>query len=160
MRENLNGEDYDRYTGLRRDESDQRAETPAEEFDECFGCQVHHPVRLWTKQDAFDYVLQAGEEVNPLYSLGFTRVGCAPCINSSRADIRNWAKRFPEMIDRVRFYEEQSGLTFFAPMIPGKEMNNIDLVVEWANCERGGRQYSLEVIMLAPVCESKFGLCE
>jgi hypothetical protein len=45
-------------------------------------------------------------------------------------------------------------------MVPGKYRNTVDEVVEWANCERGGRQYSLEVMMPTPVCESKFGLCE
>jgi hypothetical protein len=36
-------------------------------------------------------------------------------------DIREWAARFPEMIDKVRAWEKQVGRTFFAPMIPQPE---------------------------------------
>lgn len=149
-----------RYTGLRRDESNPRAETPDWEWDDWFECRLEHPIAAMTKQQCFDDVLAAGEFTNPLYSLGFNRVGCAPCINDGREGIRNWSKRFPEVIERVRTYERESGRTFFAPMIPGKEINFIDEVVEWANCSRGGKQYSLDVLRPAPVCESKFGLCE
>jgi 3'-phosphoadenosine 5'-phosphosulfate sulfotransferase (PAPS reductase)/FAD synthetase len=148
-----------RYSGMRRDESDPRARTPYLEWDDWFGCPVFHPLMDWTKQMCFDYVQAQGQKINPLYTMGFGRVGCAPCINSGRADIRNWAKRFPEMIDKVRSWEKESGKTFFSPMIPGAQTNNIDEVVAWANCDRGGKQYALEVLLPAPVCESKFGLC-
>lgn len=149
-----------RYSGLRRQESDSRAATPPQEWDEWFECEVHHPIFDWSKQMCFDYVKHHGQQINPLYTMGFNRVGCAPCINSGRDDIRNWAKRFPEMIDKVRGWEKDSGRTFFAPLVPGKATNKIDEVVEWANCSRGGKQYALEVLAPAPVCESKFGLCD
>jgi hypothetical protein len=166
MKENLysdgmTDEPRARYTGLRRDESDPRKSTPMSEWDDYFGCIVHHPIFDWSKVMCFEYCEKKhGQEINPLYRLGFNRVGCAPCINSGRADIRNWSKRFPEMIDKLRGWERESGKTFFHPMIPGKELNWIDEVVEWANCDRGGKQYSLEVMAPAPVCESKFGLCD
>jgi 3'-phosphoadenosine 5'-phosphosulfate sulfotransferase (PAPS reductase)/FAD synthetase len=162
IKENLNGEEFIRYSGLRRDESDRRVTTPYSEYDDAFNCQIFHPIFDWTKQMCFDYVKSHGEEVNPLYTLGFVRVGCAPCVNSSRSDIRNWAKRFPDIIDRLRTYERESGVTFFSPMAPGipnGAFNTIDQVIEWANCERGGKQYSLDVYIPAPACESKFGLC-
>jgi 3'-phosphoadenosine 5'-phosphosulfate sulfotransferase (PAPS reductase)/FAD synthetase len=156
----INENVYERVTGLRRDESDKRSCTPQREWDEWFDCFVQHPLAFWTKQQCFDFCLARGQRVNPLYALGFRRVGCALCINSSRPDIRNWAKRFPEMIDKVRRREQKAGRTFFAPMVPGKEINWVDEVVAWANCQRGGRQYSLDVWMPAPVCESIFGLCD
>lgn len=158
--ENLADVRYERVTGLRRDESDKRVHTPGREYDSFFNCYVNHPLAHWTKQQCFDLCVGKGQQVNPLYKLGFTRVGCAPCVNASRADIRNWAKRFPLMIDKVRRWEHQNGRTFYAPMVPGKDINWIDEVVEWANCERGGKQYSLDVWMPAAVCESVFGLCE
>jgi 3'-phosphoadenosine 5'-phosphosulfate sulfotransferase (PAPS reductase)/FAD synthetase len=151
---------YVRYTGLRRGESDRRAKTPYQEFDEYFGCQVFHVVMDWTKQMCFDYCKAHGQIVNPLYAMGFGRVGCAPCINSGRKDIRNWAMRFPAMIDKIREWEVLSGRTFFAPMVPSKHTNTVDEVVAWAMCERGGTQYSLEACYIPPACESKFGLCE
>lgn len=160
MDAHLQGIEYERITGLRRDESDKRAETPEREWDEFFNCYVRHPLAHWTKRQCFDYCIGKGQEINPLYKLGFGRVGCAPCINASRSDIRQWAKRFPEMIDKIREWERQVGHTFFPPKVPGMEINWIDEVVAWANCERGGKQFSLDVWMPAPVCESKFGLCE
>ena len=201
MKENITGP-YERVTGLRRQESDKRSETPEREWDDWFDCWANHPLAHWDKQRCFDFVLAEGWPINPLYSLGFTRVGCAPCINSSRADIRQWNKRFPEMIEKVRGWEVKSGRAFFPPMIPESDefvaahtnwrkrfghtemqitedgeaidvwvmnddappepkfMNFIEEVVAWANCEHGGKQFSLDVWTPAPVCESKFGLCE
>lgn len=159
IKENITDE-YARYSGVRADESRGRANTKYRAWDEWFDCDLFHPVFDWTKQMCFDYVRSHGERVNPLYEMGFTRVGCAPCINSGRDDIRNWATRFPEMIDKVRAWEKSTGRTFFAPKVPGLVMNNIDQVVEWAVSERGGKQRSLAVLYAPASCESKFGLCE
>jgi len=154
-------DDYERYTGVRRDESEARKNTPFREWDDYFDCYVNHPLADWTKQKCFDYVRHHGEEINPLYSLGFGRVGCAPCINSGKDDILRWKQRAPEMIDKIRQYEKESGRTFFAPMVPGMYMNNIDEVLEWCETSRGGRQKDLlRVINDRPACESKYGLCE
>jgi 3'-phosphoadenosine 5'-phosphosulfate sulfotransferase (PAPS reductase)/FAD synthetase len=157
---NIPDGDFERYTGLRRDESSKRRETPLREWDEYFDCYVNHPLVEWTKQQCFDYVIGAGEQVNPLYALGFNRVGCAPCINSSKSDILQWNNRFPDVIDKVRGVELRIGRTFFAPCVPGKAINTIDEVVEWSKTEHGGKQYSLGSLCVLPSCESKFGLCE
>jgi len=154
------GWDYTRYSGVRRDESDKRASTPYSDWDEYFDCPIVCPIVDWTKQQCFDYVREHGEKINPLYTLGFNRVGCAPCINSGREDIRNWALRFPEMIDKLRGWERRTERTFFAPMVPGKYINSIDEVVEWAMCERGGKVKAAFEILERKACESKYGLCE
>lgn len=156
---NIEG-DLVRYSGVRRDESSNRKDTPEAEWDDSFGCEIRHPIVAWTKERCFADAAGRGQKVNELYRLGFSRVGCAPCINSSRADIANWAKRFPAMIHKVRDWEKRSGRTFYAPMVPGKEINWIDEVVDWANCVRGGRQFALEVLLAPATCESKYGLCE
>lgn len=154
-------EGYERVTGMRRDESKKREDILERSWDSWFQCYVNHPIASWTKEQCFDYCGRVkGQRFNELYMLGFTRVGCAPCVNSSRADIRQWAKRFPKMIDKVRVWEERAGRTFFPPMIPDKEINWIDEVVAWANCEHGGKQFSLDVYTPAPACESIYGLCE
>lgn len=163
--ENLraHGIDYDRYIGVRRDESAARKDTPDHRWDEYFDCEVFYPIAAWTKQQVFDFLKEHGEEVNPLYRAGFNRVGCAPCINSGKDDIREWAARFPEMIDKVREWEKSVGRTFFAPCVPGLEINWIDEVVEWAKTARGGRQGLLAFVendAAAGACVSKYGLCE
>lgn len=165
-------DEYERYTGVRRDESEARADTPDREWDEFFDCYVNHPLAAVAKQVCFDNVLAAGEPINPLYSLGFNRVGCAPCINSGKDDVRNWADRFPEMIDKIRGWETRTGFTFFAPCVPGTKPrldsrgkwsvhNYLDEVVAWARTDRGGYQFNLLNSFVKPVaCVSKYGLCE
>lgn len=158
------GIDYVRYTGVRQDESHRRKDTPEVAFDEFFMCKVYHPVSTWTKQQCFDFVLQNGERINPLYTMGFGRVGCAPCINSSKDDIRNWAARFPEMIDKIREWEMFTRRTFFAPMVPGKQTNSIDDVVAWSKTSRGGKMLELPYLEIEASeggCSSRYtGLCE
>lgn len=158
--ENVKGEKFVRYSGVRRDESKRRTQTSCiEAWDDYFECGLHCPLADWTKQMCFDYVKSHGEKVNPLYALGFSRVGCAPCINSNKSDIRMWAQRFPAMIDKVRGWEATTGRTFFSPMVPGKEINWIDEVVAWSMTERGGVQLTL--LMPLTQCETKYsGLCE
>lgn len=160
MRENLAGEEWTRYSGVRRQESRNRTGRRPIEWDDVFGCPLHHPIVDWSKQMAFDYVALHGERINPLYTLGFNRVGCAPCVNSNKADVLAWATRFPEMIDKVREWERRVGRTFFGPIVPGMEINWIDDVVRWAKTVRGGRQFSLDVLYEPAACESSYGLCE
>lgn len=163
LAENLAGVPHERYAGVRRDESASRAKLPASCWDEEFRCVLHRPLIDWTKQMCFDFVRAHGETVNPLYTMGFSRVGCAPCVNSGKEDVRNWSARFPEMIDKVRGWEASTGRTFFAPCVPGKAINWIDEVVEWSKTVRGGRQYSLpffEAEAKTGGCLSDHGLCE
>jgi 3'-phosphoadenosine 5'-phosphosulfate sulfotransferase (PAPS reductase)/FAD synthetase len=162
-------DDYERYSGVRRDESAYRRKTPIREWNTYFDCYVNNPLADWEKQRCFDSV--KGEPINPLYSLGFGRVGCAPCINSGKEDITRWADRFPEMIDKIREWEDRTRTTFFSPCVPGirprldgrgkvSAHNWIDEVVEWAKTDRGGYQFNILKTLERPSCESKFGLCE
>jgi 3'-phosphoadenosine 5'-phosphosulfate sulfotransferase (PAPS reductase)/FAD synthetase len=163
LAENLPDGEYVRYSGVRRDESGARSKRKFVEFDEWFDCDLCNPVYDWTKQMCFDYVKAHEEPINALYALGFERVGCAPCVNSGKEDIRRWADRFPEMIDKVRVWEKSTGKTFFPPVLPAKEKhgyNWIDEVVEWARTDRGGYQFNILHGLERPSCESKFGLCE
>ena len=170
IQENVTDE-YERWTGIRRDESEFRKDTPEREYNDFFDCYVNHPLVSMKKQQCFDDVLAAGQFINPLYSLGFGRVGCAPCVNSGKDDVRLWADRFPEMIDKIRAWEKETGFTFFSPCVPGIApridslgkltiINWVDEVVEWSRTDRGGRQFNILKTMERPACESKFGLCE
>lgn len=107
---------YTRYSGKRRDESKSREATPFHFWDDWFDCDTYAPLMDWTKPMCFSYVQAHHEPINPLYMLGFDRVGCAPCINSDKADLANWAARFPEMIDKIRTWEQRVNVTFFRPI--------------------------------------------
>lgn len=152
--------EYERYSGKRRDESKSRADIPFREWVDYFDCYVNYPLADWTKQACFDYVRQHEEPINPLYSLGFERVGCAPCVNSGKQDMKLWADRFPEMVDKIRAWEQEVGSTFFPPKVPGMEMNFVDDFVLWSRTDHGGRQFNILNTLERPSCESKFGLCE
>ena len=157
------GVDYVRYAGVRREESESRKNTPIESWDDWYDCKLVAPIADWTKQMCFDFVKAHGEPINPLYSMGFNRVGCAPCINSGREDLVMWYLKRPAMIDKVRALEQKTGRTFFAPMVPGLPMNNIDEVMDWAlSLKRGGHkdQPAFPILLERPSCESKYGLCE
>lgn len=175
VRDNFdNDSEFCRYAGVRRDESEGRNGTPFSGYDDLFDCPVYHPLADWTKQMCFDYVRAHKEPINPLYSLGFERVGCAPCINSGKEDVRRWADRSPEMIDKVRTWEQEAGMTFFPPKVPklplrpsprsGKmeRFNWVDEMVEWSRTDYGGAQFNIlkQPGIERPSCESRFGLCE
>lgn len=154
-------DDYERYSGVRRDESEARANAPIRYWDEFFDCFVNNILADWTKKMCFDYVQAHGEEINPLYKLGFSRVGCAPCINAGKDDILAWLHRFPEELDKIRDREKNTGVTYFAPCVPGMVMNFVDDVIAWAQTDRGGRQPNMfKILGERPSCESKYGLCE
>ena len=154
------GEDFARYTGVRRDESRGRKETPFTEWDEFFDCEIHHPLADWTKKMCFDYVQQYEEPINPLYLMGEKRVGCMPCIETGKEGLVNIAERFPEEIEKVSGVEARTGKTFFMPMGPGMPSNTIHEAVEWARTSRGGRQQMFPILHEREGCESKYGLCE
>jgi hypothetical protein len=104
-----------------------------------------------------------------------TRVGCMPCINRGKDQIREIAIRFPEHVDRIAEWEalvsraakrgystyfhkfEESGNTeaeIFA-------RNNVRQIVEWARTSRGGRQLNFfDQLIDEAMCSSSYGLCE
>ncbi|WP_052851190.1 phosphoadenylyl-sulfate reductase [Streptomyces avicenniae] len=78
LEEGLRG--YDAWaTGLRRDESPSRADTPVVSWDERRGKVKIAPIARWTEDDVDAYVAEHGVLTNPLLQDGYTSVGCAPC---------------------------------------------------------------------------------
>lgn len=160
---------YERFVGVRRDESDARANVEDSEYDDLFRCQLHRPIASWTKEQAFQYVQDAGEAWNPLYQMGFGRVGCFPCINSGKEDIRRFAAHYPDQVEKIRVWEASVGRTFFPPMMPpcekggDRRYGNIDEIIEWANTSHGGKQRIVDFVILdaeAGLCSNKYGFCE
>jgi phosphoadenosine phosphosulfate reductase len=72
--------DYDAWaTGLRRDESPTRANTPVVGWDERRGKVKIAPISRWSQKDVERYVAKHGVLTNPLLSDGYASIGCAPC---------------------------------------------------------------------------------
>ncbi|HEY9328805.1 MAG TPA: phosphoadenylyl-sulfate reductase [Streptomyces sp.] len=66
-------------TGLRRDESATRANTPVVGWDEKRKKVKVSPIARWTQNDVDAYVAEHGVLTNPLLMDGYASVGCAPC---------------------------------------------------------------------------------
>jgi phosphoadenosine phosphosulfate reductase len=72
--------DYDAWiTGLRRDESPTRADTPIVGWDPKRGKVKISPIARWTESDLDEYIAEHNVLVNPLRMDGYPSIGCAPC---------------------------------------------------------------------------------
>ncbi|MEW9900860.1 DUF2703 domain-containing protein [Chitinivorax sp. PXF-14] len=114
-------------------------------------------------------------KANRLYYQGMSRVGCMPCINAGKDEIRVIAVRRPGHVSRIADWEwrvsqcsKHGFSTFFHKVdnLTGSPASifarsKIDQVVDWANTSRGGRQYDLLAGLVdATACSSAYGLCE
>ncbi|MFE2974366.1 phosphoadenylyl-sulfate reductase [Streptomyces sp. NPDC059258] len=66
-------------TGLRRDESPTRANTPVVGWDAKRRKVKVSPIARWTQDDVDAYIAEHGVLTNPLLMDGYASVGCAPC---------------------------------------------------------------------------------
>ena len=66
-------------TGLRREQSANRQETPFEEFDALHGLQKFNPLADWTADEVWRYVRANDVPYNALHDRGYPSIGCAPC---------------------------------------------------------------------------------
>ncbi|MBD3009782.1 MULTISPECIES: phosphoadenylyl-sulfate reductase [unclassified Streptomyces] len=72
--------EYDAWaTGLRRDESPTRADTPVVGWDARRRKVKISPIARWTQADVDAYVAEHGVLTNPLLMDGYPSIGCAPC---------------------------------------------------------------------------------
>jgi phosphoadenosine phosphosulfate reductase len=66
-------------TGLRADQSSERAHTSLASFDEGRGLIKINPLFDWTREQAVDFVGHHHVPYNALHDRGFLSIGCAPC---------------------------------------------------------------------------------
>ena len=166
------GIDVVSWQGIRHDESKARACAVERDFamkDEATGAEMWHyrPILDWTAEDCFDMMRRHGIDPNPLYKMGMGRVGCMPCVNCRKAELREIANRFPAEINRIEEWErigrmagKHSSGTFF-PEANGNG-SGIRAAVEWSRTARGGKQLDIfaDGEHELTTCSSKYGLCE
>ncbi len=169
------------WQGVRRDESPVRRYLP--ECDEVGGGLFNYrPILKWDIPAVFEAHRYMGIKPNPLYSQGMGRVGCMPCINCRKDELREIAQRFPEVIDRIDRWEKltqqaskRGAATFFSgsnakhpkgsiadmTALEVMEIASIRQAVEWSKTTRGGIQYDLMITEAdSSACTSAYGLCE
>lgn len=167
------------WQGVRADESLARRYLP--ECDEVGGGLFNYrPILKWPVEAVFEAHRAAGIKPNPLYLQGAGRVGCMPCVNCAKDELREIADRWPEEVARVREWERLVSMasklgssTFFAatndPTVIATDKihyttHGIDRMVEWSRTDRGGRQTNLLDWLDRDAglksCSSAYGLCE
>ena len=80
------------------------------------------PIFDWEAQQVIDYIRDNGQQPNPLYYQGFTRVGCFPCIMSRHGGVKRIIDNFPQQWDELKKHEADLKQTFFLP----------DYIPKWA----------------------------
>ncbi len=73
-------------TGIRRDQSPTRADTPIVRWDRKFGLAKISPLAAWTKQDVWNRILKEDIPYNPLHDRGYPSIGCWPCTRAVAPD--------------------------------------------------------------------------
>ncbi|MBX7164951.1 MAG: phosphoadenylyl-sulfate reductase [Pirellulales bacterium] len=66
-------------SGIRRDQSADRAQAKIVGWDKKFGLVKISPLANWTKQDVWKLITDENIPYNPLHDQGYTSIGCWPC---------------------------------------------------------------------------------
>lgn len=66
-------------SGLRRDQSEGRADTPIVSWAPKFGVVKLNPLANWTEKQTWDYVMANNIPYNPLLDQGYASIGCYNC---------------------------------------------------------------------------------
>lgn len=152
-------------------QSDSDLDTASTRWNELYHTEVNLKAQLISK------IQKHQVPRNPLYDLGASRVGCFPCINSNKAEIRAMNKYRPQ---RVEFLAEKEFETstvssvgyssFFArktvplqhrskEIITKSEVMRVATiydVVKWATTSYGGKQFDFIFDILD---DDEFSLC-
>jgi 3'-phosphoadenosine 5'-phosphosulfate sulfotransferase (PAPS reductase)/FAD synthetase len=96
------------------------------EYCKKFNADIERPIFDWTAQQTIDYINASGHYPNPLYSLGFSRVGCFPCIMSRHHEVLQIVKNFPNEWKLIEDAEILTKRSFFPP----------DYIPSWAQTGR------------------------
>lgn len=161
------------WLGIRAEESRHRAKQPRYNRHET-GSFLWRPILRWSISQVWAQHTRHGIAPNPLYALGSSRVGCYPCVNCRKDELRAIAERFPEHIDRIERWEtvlaaanKRRAATFFPAVTDPTDLDRpgtyagIRTIVEWARTTRGGRQYGMFFDQQpGGGCTSDLGLCE
>lgn len=87
--------------GIRRAESLARSTMPEWEWSDGFDCETWRPLVTWTTDDVLAIHQRHALELNPLYAMGATRVGCWPCIHARKHELALVARLDPQRIRQI-----------------------------------------------------------
>lgn len=153
---------WEMFTGIRAGESFNRSKRLPFAWNNYFSCPETLPLLYESEEWVYSFLEGKGVPPNPLYVLGYNRVGCFPCIHCNKGQLSllpDWAW------DKLEWWEGRMGRTWFPPgVVPGLEgLTTIGAIREWCKTSWGGKQYDLfksADIEDAPACMSTWGHCE
>jgi phosphoadenosine phosphosulfate reductase len=73
-------------SGIRRDQSPDRAAAPIVGWDHKFGVVKVSPLANWTKAMVWDTIVRENVPYNPLHDKGYVSIGCQPCTRAVGGD--------------------------------------------------------------------------
>lgn len=73
-------------SGIRRDQSPDRAKAAIVGWDKKFGLVKVSPLANWTKKEVWKMILDHDIPYNPLHDQGYTSIGCWPCTRAVMFD--------------------------------------------------------------------------
>jgi phosphoadenosine phosphosulfate reductase len=86
---------YDAWiSGIRRDQSPSRAETPKVQWSERYQVFKIHPLADWDEKRIWAYLNVNEIPYNPLHDAGYRSIGCIPCTRPTRPDEEERAGRW------------------------------------------------------------------
>jgi phosphoadenosine phosphosulfate reductase len=90
-------EPYDAWiSGIRRDQSPSRADTPKVQRSERYGVWKIHPPADWDEKRVWAYIRVNEIPYNPLHESGYRSIGCIPCTRPISPDEEERAGRWAD----------------------------------------------------------------
>lgn len=122
------------------------------------------PIFDWTAEQTVSFILENGQKPNPLYYMGFSRVGCFPCIMARQKEVQLIVENHPNQWNRLKEAESNIGKSFFPPnYIPKHACKNgrFPMVEDVEKYIRGKNQTLDMFADDEPIgCMSVYNLCE
>lgn len=72
-------------SGIRRDQSADRAQAPIVGWDKKFNLVKIAPLANWTNKEVWNHIIKNDVPYNPLFDQGYTSIGCWPCTRAVAA---------------------------------------------------------------------------
>ncbi|HXG92421.1 MAG TPA: phosphoadenylyl-sulfate reductase [Blastocatellia bacterium] len=82
-------------TGIRRDQTAQRADAQVIEWDYRWQLVKVNPLARWTKRNVWEYIARNRVPYNPLHDEGYPSIGCTHCTRAVREGEDDRAGRWP-----------------------------------------------------------------
>jgi 3'-phosphoadenosine 5'-phosphosulfate sulfotransferase (PAPS reductase)/FAD synthetase len=147
------------WQGIRKDESLARQKAVYMDEDPS-GYTNIRPILDWTAEDVFALHRKEGIAPNPLYKKGMGRVGCMPCINATKKEMREIALRYPDVLEKMDEYERIIAICNPTYEKPSFFYNQTTRERGDWSLGKGNQIGFFDEEENIPACSSQYGLCE